>query len=149
MTKARPQIVNMNGGEIDGEMLARVDLEGYANRAAVLENAFPRVLGGIEKAPGTRHIARLTTAEEVVFERFRFSVDQAFVVVLQSGKLSLIQDDAPLLVSSGTRTEGTWASVSPPPPPPLPPPPPPPPSGGSFPSDPGFPPDPFNPILTQ
>ena len=138
MSKARPQIVNMNGGEVDGEFLARTDFEGYANRAEILENAFPRVLGGIEKAPGTRHLFSVPTSGSVVYERFRYSVDQTFVIMLEESKIRIIQGDGLIGVSSGSRNEGVWAEVTPPPPPPPPPPQPTPPPGGSFPEYPGF-----------
>ncbi len=150
MSKARPQIVNMNGGEVDGEFLARTDIDGYANRAEILENAFPRVLGGIEKAPGTRHLFRVPTSGLIVFERFRYSVDQTFVVMLEANKIRIIQEDGLISVSSGPRNEGAWAEITPPPPPPPPPPQPTPPPGGSFPEYPGFEPpgnsyDPYDP----
>lgn len=123
MAKARPGYLSLNGGEIDEELLARADVESYVSRASVLENALPRVRGGIAKAPGTRHIAEFAN-QSIRLYPFSFSVDQSFMLVFQPERLTIVQNDG--LVEGGTiaAQPGSWGAASPQTqtlPPPLPP----------------------------
>lgn len=98
MTTVKPQILGLNGGEVDSEVMARSEIDSYANKAAVYENALPALKGGLVRAPGSRHIgftyagpgqdgaedldARLLT--------WRFSRTQSFTVELCPGRLRLV-----------------------------------------------------------
>lgn len=127
MAKARPGYLSLNGGEIDEELLSRADVESYTSRASVLENALPRVRGGIAKVPGTRHIGQLADAPWRLYP-FSFSVDQSFMLVFGQGTLEIIQGDGFVTAGTAVAQAGSWVetaaaggAVVVPPSPPIPP----------------------------
>jgi hypothetical protein len=144
VTKARPQILNLNGAEVDREAVARADIDSYANKAQIFENALPAVKGGMFRAPGTRFLAHTAAAAGIdqpsVLRAWRYARTQAFTLEITPGKIRIVFGTAYLITggaeasfdaggwgdaSSGggttSETEPDWS----PPPPPLPPPPPP------------------------
>lgn len=147
MSRARPGYTSLNGGEVDEEFAARVDVDGYNARAAQMENFLPRVKGGLDRAPGTRYLGRTPDDAFAVLRSWRFSPTQAFVLEFTNGRLRVISGDGYITLGDADATLGDWTTPSPPPPPPAPPPPPPPPPTGPPPPPP--PPDagdPWNPV---
>lgn len=94
MTKARPQVLSLNGGEVDRETIARSDIESYANKAQVFENALPGLKGGMWRAPGSRFIGFTYQGpgEDLAcnIRTWRYSRAQAFTIELAPGALRLI-----------------------------------------------------------
>ena len=94
MTRARPQILALNGGEVDGETIGRSDLESYANKAQVMENAVLSVKGGMFRAPGTRFIGRALSGAgadlPTVVRSWRFSRRQGFTLEIAPGGVRIV-----------------------------------------------------------
>lgn len=94
MTKARPQVLALNGGEVDREVIARSDLESYANRAQVMENALPGLKGGMYRAPGSRFLGFTIEApgedSPCYVRTWRYARSQAFTVEMSAGRMRLL-----------------------------------------------------------
>lgn len=94
MTKARPIIPSMNGGEVDRETIARSDMESYSNKAQVMENALPGLKGGMYRAPGSRFLGFTSQGpgedSAVRVRTWRYARSQAFTVELAPGALRLM-----------------------------------------------------------
>lgn len=95
MTRARPQVLSLNGGEVDEEAIARSDMESYANKAAVYENALPAVKGGLFRAPGSEFIGATLAAgvgEDAfsIVRPWRFSRSQAFTLEFSQEQLRIV-----------------------------------------------------------
>lgn len=154
MSKARPQVLSLNGGEVDREVIARSEIDSYSNKAQIYVNALPAIKGGMFRGPGTRFIGRtlegaLNEDMPAVVRPWRFSRRQAFTIEIGVGVLRLVYGvgylqtgagvavfdsgwaDASTLGGSSSETEPDW------PDPPSPPPPPPPPDPGGDPGEPG------------
>lgn len=134
MSKARPQVLSLNGGEVDRETIARSDLESYANKAQIVENALPAIKGGLFRAPGTRFLGRTIGDEPAIVRTWRFSRRQAFTLELTQEQMRILYGLGYVQVGGGDATFGAWADGSsvgggtnpaaptwpPPPPPPAP-----------------------------
>lgn len=94
MSKARPAVQSLNGGEVDRETIARSDIESYANKSQVMENALPGLKGGMYRGPGTRHIGPTFQAAgedcACTIRTWRYARSQAFTVELAPGRIRLI-----------------------------------------------------------
>lgn len=118
MTRARPQILSLNGGEVDHEIIARSDIDSYANKAQVFENAVPAVKGGFFRAPGTRFIGRTANSggEDLaaVVRTWRFSRQQSFTIELSPGLLRLVYGTGHVISGhvEGTFDAGGWVDDS-------------------------------------
>lgn len=116
MAKARPQVLSLNGGEVDLEYDARADLENYQNKSVVFENALPAVKGGMFKAPGTRFIGRTPAGDgEDMFGVLRpwvFGTDQAFVIEFVEGSLRVVSGTGYIQTGLGASSIATWTDRS-------------------------------------
>lgn len=95
MTKARPGVMSLNGGEVDAEAIARSDMESYANKSGVMENGVPALKGGMFRAPGSRFIGRtlpLNDHEDMaaIVRTWRFSRSQAFTLELSHERMRIV-----------------------------------------------------------
>lgn len=111
MTKARPQILSLNGGEVDGEAIARSDIDSYANKAQLMQNALLAIKGGLFRAPGTRFIGRTLRigSEDApsVVRPWRFSRAQAFTSEIANGKVRIVYGVGYVQTGPG---DGTFAA---------------------------------------
>lgn len=118
MTKARPQILSLNGGEVDEETIARSDIDSYANKAQLMVNAVPAIKGGMFRAPGTRFIGRtLRGGGEDMFavaRPWRFSRPQAFTAEISNGRMRLVFGVGYIQTGAGEATfdAGGWTDDS-------------------------------------
>lgn len=91
MPKARPFYSGLNGGEVDRETVARSDVESYANKSEVFENALPALKGGMFRAPGTYWLGYTIDAAgedlAAALRTWRFSRAQAFTLELSAGRI--------------------------------------------------------------
>ncbi len=72
---------NFTAGEISPRLIGRVDVDRYANAAALIANAYPVVQGGAKRRPGTRYVATTkTSAKKSRLIPFVYSRDDAYVL---------------------------------------------------------------------
>lgn len=148
MARVDPPVFSMNGGEIDERAIARADTEGYASRAAKLENWLATIQGGIDRAPGTWLLFELGAASgefPPVLKTFSYNRadGNGFALLFRDETLNWFTPDGMVQIEAGAATLGAWASPPAPPAPVLPPsappappgPPPPPPPPGGYPVD--------------
>lgn len=118
MTRARPQVLSLNGGEVDDEIIARSDIDSYANKAAVYENAVPAVKGGLFRAPGTEFLARTmpgVVSEDMaaVVRSWRFSRSQAFTLEIGHTRMRFAYGSGYVQAGSGAGVFGSsWTDNS-------------------------------------
>jgi hypothetical protein len=117
VSKARPGVLSLNGGEVDREVIARSDIESYANKAQVMENALPGLKGGMFRGPGTRFIGY--TAEgpgedsDCNIRTWRYARSQAFTVEISAGRLRLIYGIGFVQVGGASaEVSGAWVDAS-------------------------------------
>jgi hypothetical protein len=117
MSKARPQILSLNGGEVDGEAIARSDLDSYANKAQVIENALLAVKGGLFRAPGTRFLGYTLHAagdyQPTIVRTWRYSREQAFVLAIAPYAVRIIYDTGFIQTGLGAASfASSWSDDS-------------------------------------
>lgn len=112
MTRARPFIPSLNGGEVDSEAIARSDLQNYANKAEIYENALPAVKGGWRRAPGSRFIGNSRNNGFCVLRPWRYSNAQAFVLEYTAGHVRVIQGTGFIQTGPGLGVIGAWVDAS-------------------------------------
>ena len=79
------QKTNFTGGEWDGKLKARTDLNQFGNACEVVTNYIPRPLGGIIPRPGTDFVARVKDpTTNVILLPFEFSTSQAYMLEVNS-----------------------------------------------------------------
>lgn len=110
MAKARPGLVNANGGEVSRRTLARADLQNYSRYAEEMENVFPELEGGFSKAPGTKYIG--TAAGAAVLRPFEFAESSNCLLELTATAMKIIVDEAYLTLEGADATLGAWSDES-------------------------------------
>lgn len=66
MTRLQFAKTSFTSGEIDPELMGRVDLNAYAEGAAKLRNVLVKLTGGVSRRCGTKHIKTLPGAECII-----------------------------------------------------------------------------------
>ena len=74
-------------GEVSPNILARVDLTLYNKATKVMENAYPKVSGGVTRRRGTRFIGEVHDSEKQVR---LFSYNQEYTLVLNGTCIQVI-----------------------------------------------------------
>ena len=112
MGRANPQLLNFNGGEIGGQVLARVDLEIYPQCGEVFENVLCYTQGSLAKAPGTQFIRETPANGQAIVRPFVFNESQTFVLEMSAGLLRFASDDGYVSLAGADATIGSWTDVS-------------------------------------
>lgn len=118
MTKARPLMPSLNGGEVDGETIARSDIDSYSNKAAVYENALPVLKGGMIRAPGTREIGRCLSLGPnadvpTIVRQWRFTRAQSFTMEITHKQLRIVFGGGYIQTAAGDGAFGaSWTDTS-------------------------------------
>ncbi|SDB72098.1 hypothetical protein SAMN02927895_04323 [Belnapia rosea] len=85
---------SFTAGEVAPALLGRPDLRAYANGARQLRNVVIQPTGGVTRRPGLRHVAMLPGPARLV--AFEFNTEQAYLLVLTDGLLTVFIDDGPV-----------------------------------------------------
>lgn len=111
MPKSRNEIVAFNVGELDAKALARVDLETYERGAAIMENCWPLVQGGLAKMPGTQYLVTTRSGNDARLRPFVFNESISFALELspevtqgQGGVLRLLDQSGAQVTAVNTGT---------------------------------------------
>lgn len=114
MTKARPQVLALNRGEVDLEAIARSDLDSYASSAQVMENAHPAVKGGMFRSPGTCFIGEALGGPGflTLVRPWRFSRRQAFTLEVSHEALRIVYGTGYIQTGPGDGSFGAWVDAS-------------------------------------
>lgn len=103
MGRVNAPFVNFNGGEIGQEVIGRVNLEGYAACAAVLENWMPEAEGPMSKRPGFMFRSQPVADDPfVLLHPFIYSVNQKALLCFSDNELRIASDG--LIVSRAAVT---------------------------------------------
>ncbi|WP_090568250.1 hypothetical protein [Belnapia rosea] len=94
MAQARMLKTSFTAGEVAPALLGRPDLRAYANGARQLRNVVIQPTGGVTRRPGLRHVAMLPGPARLV--AFEFNTEQAYLLVLTDGLLTVFIDDGPV-----------------------------------------------------
>ncbi|SDD10768.1 hypothetical protein [Belnapia rosea] len=94
MAQARTLKTSFTAGEVAPALLGRPDLRAYANGARRLRNVVIQPTGGVTRRPGLRHVAMLPGPARLV--AFEFNTEQAYLLVLTDGLLTVFIDDGPV-----------------------------------------------------
>ena len=100
MPKLHTVQTNFSSGEIDPDMRVRVDAGAYQNGAKTLTNVRILNTGGIERRPGTWHMADLGAATRI--ERFQFDDDEIYIFAFQNTVLKVYDTAGTLLQTIGS-----------------------------------------------
>lgn len=99
-----------NAGELAPAMLGRSDLPAYAAGLRTCQNYLVLRPGGIERRPGSTYVCELPDSEvRGRLIRFRFSEEEAYVLIFTPSGVRVIKDNA--LVAFASRTIQCEASV--------------------------------------
>lgn len=109
MTRARPAVLSLNGGEVDREAICRSDIDSYANKAQIYENAVPAVKGGLFRAPGSEWIGAALPGgiyEDAfsIVRPWRFSRSQAFTLEFSNEQLRIVFGSGYVQTAGGDAT---------------------------------------------
>jgi hypothetical protein len=163
VAKTNPTVAAFNGGEVDKESLARVDLDLYSRVCEQMENIFPYTQGKMSKVPGSIFLDDITALAEVteedgdvvldeagdpvltegdslgVVRAFVRSDELAYVLELSANQIRFILGEDYVTIDGAATTLGAWSDQTAAPP-----------TGGDPPIDPGYSDvsDPFYPDFT-
>ncbi len=105
---------SFSAGELAPELHARVDIARYLTGLKVCNNFYVRPTGGVTSRPGFEFLAPAqTNATASRLLRFVYAIDQACVVEVSAGAISVFQDGARVLtgashaISAMTVSSGT------------------------------------------
>jgi hypothetical protein len=91
-----PWQTNFTSGEVSPMLLARTDLEKYANSAACLENFVVSQHGGAFRRAGTVYVAHAGHTEGVRLHPFIFNQTEAYVLEFGPGYVRIFANRQPL-----------------------------------------------------
>lgn len=92
MAKIQNQISNLTGGEISPRLDGRPDVAKQRNGLRLCENMQVVVHGGARKRSGTRYVGELKSTDDVVFQRFQYSTEQAYMLVFGPNYIWILKD---------------------------------------------------------
>lgn len=95
--------VSLTGGEISPSLSARVDLQRYSTSLKTCRNFFIRATGGASNRAGTEFVAELNADSLGALIPFIYSVEQAYMLVLQEESINVYADGG-FVESTTTRT---------------------------------------------
>jgi len=72
---------NLTAGELDPQLMGRIDLQAYYNGLKTARNVLPIPQGGARKRPGTRYIGTAEGDSEPRLEVFSFSEAEEILLV--------------------------------------------------------------------
>lgn len=84
--------VSLTGGEISPSLSARVDLARYSTSLKTCKNFFVRATGGVSNRAGTEFVAELNADSLGTLIPFIYSVEQAYMLVLQEETINVYAD---------------------------------------------------------
>lgn len=86
--------VSFTGGELSPSLAMRVDLARYAISLKTCRNFFVRPTGGVSNRAGTQYVSTLDPDSKATLIPFVFSTEQAYLLTLQEGALTVYADGA-------------------------------------------------------
>lgn len=111
MAKITYQISNGTGGEISPRLDGRTDVAKQRNGWRTCENFQVVVHGGLRKRSGTKYVVDLKSgSEDVVFQDFQYSTEQAYMLVFGPGYIWFLKDRGILTDPTTTITGITKAN---------------------------------------
>lgn len=113
MTRINPLYNAFNTGEVSPRMLARVDIEKYANACETGVNLLAAPQGGFYRRPGTRYVAEIkNSANSTYLIPFEFSVTQAYIIEAGANYFRFFRNQGQITVpdTDASITNGTFDS---------------------------------------
>lgn len=111
MTQIRRQKSSFASGELSPELFGRADLRAYENGAASLRNVVIFPAGGVRRRPGLRHVARIDGGPGRLVA-FEFNTEQTYLLLFQSGRMRVFQDETELASVATPWTEAQLAQLA-------------------------------------
>ena len=93
MAKVNAPLYALNGGEVGGEAVSRLDLERLRFAGSLYRNILPRVVGSMTIRPGLEHVMSMDIGETRFLE-YAFSGTTTFLPVISDEEVRIIKDDA-------------------------------------------------------
>jgi len=113
MARAQPIQTNFTSGELSPRMKGRVDVKGYGNGVAHLENFIIMPQGGVYRRSGTRFVSEIRDSSKVGrLIAFEFSTTQAYILQFENLKIRFYKDEAPITLTPQSITGVTQASTA-------------------------------------
>lgn len=104
---------SFSAGELDAALHARVDLQRHQAGLKICENFAVMVEGGVTRTPGTAFVQPLRDESEAgLLMPFEFSVDDAYLLAFNDGKMRVYRDAGVVEASPGVPYELTTPFVA-------------------------------------